>query len=267
MDGFFHTSMSPVNRSSASGEHPCATFPSPMPRGSASIGCLRDRSPVIAPSLLKCDFGDLSGESQRLDAAGLRVFHWDVMDGHFVPNLSYGAMVIQRVRARTDAVFDAHLMISDPEKYIDEYLKAGCDWITFHLEAVRDPRPLLQKIRQAGRGAGLAISPATPVSALSAYYEDCDLILVMSVKPGFGGQEFMPAAVGKVREIRRAAGPQMLISIDGGIGLSTIAAPAHAGANVFVAGSAIFDHQDYRAAANSLIAAAGDNSFSRGESL
>ena len=259
--------MSSVNSSSASGEHPCETFPSLVPRGSVSIACVRDRSPVIAASLLKCDFGDLVTESERLTAAGLRVFHWDVMDGHFVPNLSYGAMVIERVRPRTDAVFDAHLMISDPAKYLDDYLKAGCDWITFHVEAVRDPRPLLHRIRQAGRGAGLAISPGTPVSALDSYFADCDLILVMSVKPGFGGQAFMPAAVEKVREVRRAAGSRMLISIDGGIGLPTIAAAAHAGANLFVAGSSIFDHQDYRAAANSLVAAAGDSSLSRGESL
>ena len=226
------------------------------PRGAAAIRSIRDCSPVIAPSLLKCDFGDLAEECHRLEAAGLDVFHWDVMDGHFVPNLSYGAMVINGVRPRSRAIFDVHLMISDPGKYLDEYIDAGCDLITFHLEAVTDPRPLLQRIRDAGRAAGLAISPQTPVTALEPYFADCQLVLVMSVEPGFGGQKFQSTAIKKVSDVRRRAGPEMLISIDGGIGSQTIAGPAAAGANLFVAGSSIFNTPDYLAAADALRAIA-----------
>ena len=142
--------------------------------------------------MLKCDFGNLNSEIDRLDAAGSKWFHWDVMDGHFVPNLTYGAMVIQSVRSRTKGFFDAHLMISDPDKYLDDYIKAGCDAITIHIEAVPEPTALLKRIRSAGRQAGLAINPKTPASSVEPFLSLCDLVLIMSVEPGFGGQKFMP---------------------------------------------------------------------------
>ncbi|MFM7158954.1 MAG: ribulose-phosphate 3-epimerase [Planctomycetaceae bacterium] len=208
--------------------------------------------PVVAPSMLKCDFARLDQEVVRLTEAGARVLHWDVMDGHFVPNLSYGAMVIEAVRGQTDLVFDAHLMVSEPGRYLQSYLDAGCDYITVHAEAVRDPRPLLRDIRQAGRGAGLAINPGTPVSRIADLLEQCDLVLLMSVEPGFGGQKFQPAAVEKLRELKGRLPPGCLLSVDGGIGPATIAATAAAGASLFVAGSAIFDHEDYRQALRSL---------------
>lgn len=204
--------------------------------------------PLIAPSMLKCDFADLVSELDRLTSAGAAVLHWDVMDGHFVPNLSYGAMLIHSVRKRTEMFFDAHLMVSDPGKYLDDYVKAGCDAITVHIEAVPEPADLLRRIRDKGLHAGLALNPQTPVERVAPHVPLCDLLLVMSVQPGFGGQKFMPNVLPKVRELRRIASPATHISIDGGVGGPTIADCAQAGANLFVAGSSIFDEADYAAA-------------------
>jgi len=205
-------------------------------------------APVIAPSLLKCDFGNLQAEISRLEAAEARVLHWDVMDGHFVPNLSYGAMLIAAVRSRTDLFFDAHLMISDPQKYLPEYLNAGCDALTIHIEAVPQPADLLKQIQDAGRIAGLAINPRTSVDAIRPYLSLCQMVLVMSVEPGFGGQKFQPEVLTKVRQLRNELPPETVISIDGGIGQETISAAAASGVQLFVAGSSIFDHDDYRQA-------------------
>lgn len=209
---------------------------------------LKLAQPVIAPSMLKCDFADLAGEVRRLEAADAQVLHWDVMDAHFVPNLSYGAMLINSVRSRTNLFFDAHLMISDPEKYLDDYLQAGCDAITVHIEAVPDPSQVLQRIRAAGRLAGLALNPGTPVEAVAPWVSACDLLLVMSVQPGFGGQAFKPEVLTKARALRELAVPGTCLSIDGGIGPQTIAEAAAAGVQLFVAGSSIFDENDYAAA-------------------
>lgn len=208
--------------------------------------------PLIAPSMLKCDFGNLRDEIRQLEAAGAQCLHWDVMDGHFVPNLSYGALLIERLRPRTDLWFEAHLMISEPARYVEEYLRAGCDCVTFHLEAVPEPLPLLRRIRQAGAKAGLALNPGTSVSRIMPFLAECDLVLVMSVEPGFGGQKFMPPVLEKVRHVSQHMNPGTLLSIDGGIGPSTIAAAAAAGAGVFVVGSAIFEAADYRAALEDL---------------
>jgi ribulose-phosphate 3-epimerase len=214
----------------------------------AVLSAIRTSKPAIAPSMLKCDFGNLHREIELLEAANAPVLHLDVMDGHFVPNLSYGAMVIKRMRELTRLPFDAHLMISDPAKYLNEFLDAGCESITIHLEAVPEPVELLERIRASDAASGLAINPGTPVEKLAPFVEHCDLILVMSVEPGFGGQSFIPAALDKLQAVRKMVGDATLVSVDGGIGVSTIRDTALAGADVFVAGSAIFDRADYSAA-------------------
>jgi ribulose-phosphate 3-epimerase len=206
---------------------------------------LRASRPVIAPSMLKCDFGNLRREVELLEAAGAPALQFDVMDGHFVPNLTYGALVIERLRDQTPLVFDAHLMISDPARYLDAFVKAGCDLVTFHFEAVDDPAPLLRRIREAGRAAGLALNPGTPVDVLEPFLEDCDVVLVMSVEPGFGGQKFLPSALDKLRWLRERVAKHTLLSIDGGIGPDTIGPCARAGAEIFAAGSAVFEASDY----------------------
>jgi ribulose-phosphate 3-epimerase len=222
----------------------------------AVTGRLMSDSPLIAPSMLKCDFGNLHREVELLEAAGARVLHWDVMDGHFVPNLTYGQVLIKSCRKLTTLPFDAHLMISDPARYVDPFIDAGCDLITFHIEAVPEPRPLLQRIRSAGVAAGLALNPETPVEAVFPAVEDCDLVLVMSVEPGFGGQKFLPVALDKLRRLRQVASPETLLSVDGGIDATTIVRAASAGANLFVAGSSVFDTPDYRSALEELSLAA-----------
>jgi len=209
---------------------------------------LRDARPIIAPSMLKCDFGNLNREVERLTDAGSKLLHWDVMDGHFVPNLSYGAMLIERVRPLTDMLFDAHLMISDPAKYLDEYIKAGCEAITFHIEAVPEPVSLLRRIRDARCVAGLALNPGTPLEVIAPFVSECDLVLVMSVQAGFGGQSFIPASVEKLKQARQMLSADTILSVDGGIGTKTIAACAGAGTDLFVAGSAVFDQSDYKLA-------------------
>jgi ribulose-phosphate 3-epimerase len=195
--------------------------------------------------MLKCDFANLHREVELLESAGARLLHLDVMDGHFVPNLSYGAVIIQSLRKTTRLPFEAHLMISDPQRYLDDFIDAGCDLITIHIEAVPEPGDLLRQIRKHGAGAGLALNPGTPVEAITPFVADCDLVLVMSVEPGFGGQEFMPIALDKLRQLAPIVGTNRLLSIDGGIGPATIARAAQAGATEFVTGSAIFDAADY----------------------
>ena len=213
---------------------------------------LRAARPIVAPSMLKCDFGNLAREVERLTAANAKVLHWDVMDGHFVPNLSYGPMVIERVRPLTEMVFDGHRMISEPEKCLDEYLKAGCEAITVHIEAVPQPTSLLRRIRDAGRVAGLALNPQTPLSAVTPFLAEIDLLLVMSVQAGFGGQSFIPTSIEKLKQARQMISSETILSADGGIGTKTIAGCAAVGTDLFVAGSAIFDQSDYRVAVEEL---------------
>ena len=209
---------------------------------------LKARRPIAAPSMLKCDFGNLHREIELLDSAAAALLHLDVMDGNFLPNLSYGPMVIERLRSLTNTPFDAHLMISDPARYLDEYIKAGCEAITFHLEAVPEPISLLRAIRRKGVVAGLAVNPGTPFAAAAPFLGECDLFLVMSVHPGFGGQKFIPDVVSKIRDARSLAGEDLIISVDGGIGRSTIAQCAQAGCDIFVAGSSVFDEPCYTTA-------------------
>lgn len=225
-----------------------------MLKREAMLRHLREHVPVIAPSMLKCDFGNLHQDVKRLDQAGFPLLHLDVMDGHFVPNLSYGPMVIRSLRQLTETPFDAHLMISDPAKYLTEYLDAGCEAITFHLEAeaVSDPGELLAEIRDRDVVAGLAINPDTPMELAEPWLDQCDLLLVMSVMPGFGGQAFMPEVLPKVERARELAGERLIISMDGGVAAGTIEQCAAAGTDLFVAGSSVFDEADYAAAGTRL---------------
>lgn len=213
---------------------------------------LRGLAPAIAPSMLKCDFADLTAEFEALEAASAPVYHWDVMDGHFVPNLSYGAMVIAPCRKLSSAPFEAHLMVSDPAAYVDEYLNAGCDIVTIHIEAVPDPRPLLDRIRDAGALAGICFNPGTAVETLEPAVGHADVVLTMSVNPGFGGQAFMPEVLPKVVAARELFGSDVVLSIDGGVALDTIGQCANAGVELFVAGSSVFNFDDYGVAIRDL---------------
>jgi ribulose-phosphate 3-epimerase len=206
---------------------------------------LHAAAPLIGPSLLACDFADLGGEVRRLEEAGARILHLDVMDGHFVPNLSFGLPIVEAVRRVTDLPLDVHLMISEPGRYLRRFREAGADLLTIHVEAVPQPQPLLEEIRALGALAGLTLNPATPLGAMEDWLELCDLVLVMSVTPGFGGQEFEPVALAKLRRLRELVGPGVLLSVDGGIHRETIGPCAEAGADLFVTGSALFSQNDY----------------------
>jgi ribulose-phosphate 3-epimerase len=216
------------------------------------IADLRRNGRLVLPSLLQCDFGNLADEIRAVEAAGVRALHLDVMDGHFVPNLSYGLTLVEAIRGLTDLALDVHLMISNPESYIDRYFKAGADLITIHIEATDRPEELLSRIRQLGAASGLAINPPTPLDRLEPCLDCCDLILVMSVMPGFGGQKFDPVALEKLDSLRGRVGDRAILEVDGGINPETIGDCAAAGAEWFVAGSTIFEHNDYRARINSL---------------
>ncbi len=202
--------------------------------------------PLVAPSLLACDFANLQQEIDAVTAAGARVLHLDVMDGHFVPNISIGLPVVEAVRRVTDLPLDVHLMISEPARYAQAFRDAGADLITFHVEAVSDPSPLLARIRKSGALAGVAISPPTSAAALEPCLDDCDLVLVMTVMPGFGGQQFQPTGLERLRWLSTRVGTKPLLSVDGGVNEETIGPCAAAGAGMFVVGTALFGHSDYR---------------------
>lgn len=202
-------------------------------------------SPLVAPSLLASDFTRLKDEIQAIEAAGAQLLHLDVMDGHFVPNLSFGLPVIEDIRKVTDLPLDVHLMIDNPAEYVTRYRDAGADNVTVHVEVLDDPRPVLDGIRATGAMAGLTLNPPTPVESVFESLPHCDLVLVMSVMPGFGGQTFDPVALEKLRRLRDHPDCTALLEVDGGVNRDTIAACAEAGANLLVAGTAVFGADDY----------------------
>lgn len=198
----------------------------------------------LAPSVLSADFSALGEEIAAVAAAGAEVIHLDVMDGQFVPNISFGASVIASVRKVTDVLFDVHLMIEEPVRYLEAFKKAGADIITVHYEACADVKATLEQIKAMGLKAGLAVSPDTPASVVESFIPLVDMILVMSVYPGFGGQSFIAGSLDKVRAVKemaaKAGKEEMWIEVDGGIGAGNIREVKAAGANVLVAGSAVF---------------------------
>ena len=206
------------------------------------------RSLMIAPSILSADFTRLGDEIRAVEAAGADVIHVDVMDGHFVPNITIGPLVVRAVRAVTDLPVDVHLMIADPDRYLKDFIEAGADWVTVHVEACVHLHRTLACIKDLGRKAGAVLNPATSLTTLEYVLAEVDLVMLMSVNPGFGGQSFIPSAIDKIRRLRQmldAVNPGAGIEVDGGIGPATIGAVAEAGANIFVAGSAIYGQAEY----------------------
>jgi ribulose-phosphate 3-epimerase len=222
---------------------------------------------LIAPSILSADFGRLAEEVRAAEAAGADWIHVDVMDGRFVPNITLGPVIVKAVRAATKLPVDVHLMIVEPERYVDDFAKAGADGLTVHVEASPHLHRTLQHIRSLGKKAGVVLNPATPEETLRYVLDVADLILVMSVNPGFGGQAFIPEVLPKVRAIRRmidASGRPIHLEIDGGVAPETAALVTEAGARVLVAGSAVFGHRGAYADAISRIRTEGQRGMGRG---
>ncbi|MDR1052583.1 MAG: ribulose-phosphate 3-epimerase [Planctomycetaceae bacterium] len=195
----------------------------------------------LNPSLLAADFANLERDIKVLERLGATILHLDIMDGHFVPNISFGVPVVEAIRRVTELTLDVHLMLTNPADYLEKFRRAGADFLSIHIEAVSDPRPLFEQIRKLGALPGLVLNPPTPVERIEPFINECDLVLAMGVMPGFGGQKFEPCTLDKLKYIKKIADPNLLISVDGGVGEQTIAACAEAGANLFVTGTALFN--------------------------
>ena len=209
----------------------------------------------IAPSMLACDFAEMGAAIRAIDAAGADAVHLDVMDGMFVPNISFGLPVIAALRPHTKLPFDVHLMINEPARYLERFRDAGADWITVHYEACADVKATLLAIRALGCRAGLSIKPNTAAEEIYPLLPYCDMVLVMTVEPGFGGQALIPACIGKLAVLKKkivADGLAVLLEVDGGINEKTAVDAGNAGADILVAGSSVFRAEDKRAAMNAL---------------
>ncbi len=209
----------------------------------------------VAPSILSADFANLGAEVKKVADAGAEYIHIDVMDGSFVPEITLGAGIVKAIRPVTDAVFDVHLMVEHPDTQIESFAKAGADFITFHVEAARHPHRMIQAIHAAGCRAGVSLNPGTPVAMVEELLGDVDLVLVMSVNPGYGGQKFIPSSLSKLRRLRAAldaCGSQAELQVDGGVTEDNAQAIIAAGATVLVAGSAVYKSGDISAAIRKL---------------
>ena len=209
----------------------------------------------IAPSILSADFSRLADELGVIESAGVSMVHLDVMDGHFVPNITIGPGVIAKLRKISTLVFDSHLMISEPAKYAERFVEAGTDHITFHIEVVDEPAELIERLHELGVSAGVCLNPETPVEAVEAVAGLCDMVLVMTVHPGFGGQEFMPEAAKKIVRIRELVGPEIRVEVDGGINPQNTPTVVSYGADTLVAGNAIFSKTDRIGAIKAIVEA------------
>lgn len=228
-----------------------------MPLGRNCISNLKDASPAVLPSLLLCDFGNLEREIEQLESAGVAALHLDVMDGVFVPNFTYGMTIVAALRKLTELPLDVHLMMVNPEKYIEQFCDAGADIITVHAEATDDAPAILQQIRDLGLASGIAVNPDTPASEIASAIPHADLALVMSVHAGFGGQSFIEPVLSKFDEIRAMpGGDEVILEIDGGINVETIGKATEQGAQLLVAGSAVFKHENYAVAIENLMSQA-----------
>jgi len=215
---------------------------------------------MIAPSLHSADVSRLAEEVRLVEEAGAGILHLDVMDGHFAPNLTFGPAVCKAIKRHATRPVDTHLMLDHPGDFAERFIEAGSDWVSFHIEAVKEPVPLIETIRKAGARAGLTLSPPTPLSAIEPYLSGLDFVLVMTVNPGFSGQKMLPECVAKIAELRRKVGDSFDIEVDGGVNLETIRIVAEAGANVVVAGSAAFGTPDTAEAIRSLSQALREHS-------
>lgn len=212
----------------------------------------------IAPSILAANFAKLGEEVKEVEKAGAQLIHIDVMDGHFVPNISFGSIVLDAIRPLTDLPLDVHLMIENPDQYIEQFAKAGADYITVHVEACRHLHRTIQLIRSLGVKPGVVLNPHTPIESIQHILEDIDMVLFMTVNPGFGGQQFIHSVVPKIEALATIIKERNLniaIEIDGGINAETIVPCAKAGATIFVAGSAIYSREDRTAALQEILAA------------
>lgn len=217
---------------------------------------MNEKNVILSPSLLSCDFAKIGDELKDIENCGVKFIHLDVMDGHFVPNISFGVPVIKSIRKSSTLVFDTHLMISDPEKYIKQFVDAGSDYVTFHVEADCDPGRTIDAIHALGAKAGISVKPKTDAEAIFEYLPYVDLVLVMTVEPGFGGQSYMHGMLPKITAIRRELdriGSEALLSVDGGIGVGTAGITVEAGADMLVAGSAVFGKPDRKKACEDIL--------------